>query len=119
MSKKVYRLLKLQGIFNPILRSKVFRNFLQRKIDRRPAGASDEQRKKAISLVWGEALDASGKKITATLSGPEGYTITMHGTLIIAKKIMLNNFKPGYQTPASAYSETLIKEIPGVTTSDL
>lgn len=118
MSKKVYRVLKLQAIFNPILRTGAVRRILLRKIDKRPAGATDEQRSKAIGFVWGEVSDAAGKKITATLSGPEGYTITMHGTLLIASKILDNKFIPGYQTPASAYGEALVKEIPGVTTTD-
>jgi short subunit dehydrogenase-like uncharacterized protein len=48
------------------------------------------------------------------LSAPEGYTFTAHSALIIVQKILNGNFSPGYQTPASAYGENLVMEIPGV-----
>jgi short subunit dehydrogenase-like uncharacterized protein len=32
--------------------------------------------------------------------------------LIITKKVLNNDFKIGYQTPASAYGEDLVLEIP-------
>ncbi len=114
ISKNIFHMLKLQGLFNPLLRSELFRNFLLRRINKRPAGATDEQRAKAISLVWGQVMNAQGITASGRLEGPEGYTITFHGCLLIAKKILEGIFKKGYQTPASAYGEDLIKEIPGV-----
>ena len=114
ISRKVYYLLKGQSLFNWILRSNFIRNHFKKKINKRPAGPSDEQRSKAISLVWGQATNATGKTATARLSGPEGYTLTTHSALIIVEKILKGNFSPGYQTPASAYGENLVLEIPGV-----
>ena len=45
---------------------------------------------------------------------PEAYDLTALSVLLIAQKILKGQFKPGYQTPASAYGEDLIMEIPGV-----
>ncbi|MDP4262840.1 MAG: saccharopine dehydrogenase NADP-binding domain-containing protein [Bacteroidota bacterium] len=114
MPQKVYYLLKGQSLFNWLLRTNLVRNFLKRKINQRPAGPSDEQRNNARSLVWGQATNAGGKTVTARLSGPEGYTLTTHSALIIVQKILNGNFSAGYQTPASAYGENLVMEIPGV-----
>jgi len=36
-----------------------------------------------------------------------------HILLIIARKVLEENFKPGYPTPAGCYSDELVKEIPG------
>jgi short subunit dehydrogenase-like uncharacterized protein len=113
ISKKVYYLLKLQLLFNWLLRTKFVRNYLKKKINRQPAGPSDEQRNKATSLVWGRATNAAGKMATARLNGPEGYTLTTLATLIIVQKVLSGNFSVGYQTPASAYGDLVI-EIPGV-----
>jgi short subunit dehydrogenase-like uncharacterized protein len=112
--KKVYNILKLQPLFNWLLRSNTIRNYIKKKISQRPAGPSDEQRNKATSLVWGQATNAAGKTTTVRLNGPEGYTLTAHSALIIAQKVLNGNFIPGYQTPASAYGENLVMEIPGV-----
>jgi short subunit dehydrogenase-like uncharacterized protein len=115
MKPSVYRALKFQSLFNWLLRTSFMRSYLQKKIDRRAPGPTDEQRSKAASLIWGQATNASGKEVTARLRCPDGYTLTMHASLLIAKKILEGNFKPGYQTPGSAYGEGLVLEIPRVT----
>ncbi len=110
---KVYRVLKLQGAFNWLLRTHFIRGIIRKKINARPAGPNDEQRQKSKSFVWGEVTDANGKKVNACIRCLDGYTLTAHSSLIIAKKILEGNFKPGYQTPAAAYGEDLVMEIPG------
>lgn len=114
MSKKTYKILKLQPLFNWLLRTDFIRNYIKKKINQRPAGPTDEQRSKAISLVWGQVTNASGKTGTVRLKGPEGYTLTTLSALIIVGKVLNGNFIPGYQTPAGAYGENLVMEIPGV-----
>jgi short subunit dehydrogenase-like uncharacterized protein len=114
MPPKVYYLLKFQFLFNWLLRTNLVRDYLKKKIKNRPAGPSDEQRTKAASLVWGQATNAEGKTATARLTGPDGYTLTTYSALLIAQKALNGNFSPGYQTPASAYGEDLVMEIPGV-----
>ena len=110
---KIYRVLKLQWTFNWLLRTGFIRNIIKNKIKAKPAGPSDEQRKNSNSFVWGEAVNASGKKVNAAISCYDGYTLTAHSSLIITKKILEQNFKPGFQTPAAAYGESLIMEVPG------
>jgi short subunit dehydrogenase-like uncharacterized protein len=65
-------------------------------------------------MVWGQVINEEGKTATVRMSAPEGYTLTTHSALIIVQKILNGNFSPGYQTPASAYGENLVMEIPGV-----
>jgi short subunit dehydrogenase-like uncharacterized protein len=110
---KVYRLLKLQWSFNWLLRTELVRNIIRKKIKAKPAGPGDEQRKNSSSMIWGETSNASGKKINASISCPDGYTLTAHSSLLISKKILEGNFKPGFQTPAGCYGENLIMEVPG------
>ncbi|MGB3155507.1 MAG: saccharopine dehydrogenase NADP-binding domain-containing protein, partial [Chitinophagaceae bacterium] len=81
IAKKTYNILKGQAMFNWLLRTNFVRNYIKKKIDKRPAGPSDEQRKKALSLVWGMATNASGKTATVRLKGPEGYTLTTLSSL--------------------------------------
>jgi short subunit dehydrogenase-like uncharacterized protein len=114
ISPKIYYLLKGQFLFNWLLRTNFVRNYLKKKINRLPAGPTDEQRSRAIGYVWGSAANAAGEKVIAQISGPEGYTLTTHSALIIVQKVLNGNFKTGYQTPATAYGEKLVLEIPGV-----
>lgn len=114
ISKGTYRILKLQFLFNWLLRTNFMRNYIKKKINNRPAGPNDEQRSKAIALVWGEVMNTAGKTVAARLSGPDGYTLTTHSTLLITQKVLQGNFKAGYQTPAGMYGEDLVLEVPGV-----
>ena len=114
ISKKTWYFLKAQFLFNWLLRKNFVRNFLKKKINALPAGPSDEQRQKATGMVWGRATNAAGNSTTAMLCGPEGYTITVHASLIIIKKVLSGIFKTGYQTPANVYGPDLIAEVPGI-----
>lgn len=114
IAKKTYTILKLQPVFNWLLRTTFVRNFIKKKINQRPAGPSDEQRSKAMAMIWGQAKNAAGKTATVRLSGPEGYTLTTHSALLIVQKVLNGNFVAGYQTPAAAYGENLVMEIPGM-----
>lgn len=109
----IWRLLTLQPAFNWLLRTKAVRQFVRRQINKRPAGPSDAQRLNSKSLVWGEVSNASGKRVTARMVMPDGYTLTALASLNITQKVLHGNFTAGYQTPASAYGAGLILEIPG------
>ena len=114
-SPKTFKRLKFQVLYNWLLRTSFMRNRAIKKINSKPAGPSDERRAKSKGLVWGEVRNASGQTAQARLIGPEGYTLTAHTSLMISKKILDGNFKPGYQTPAGCYGADLILEAPGVT----
>ncbi|MBO9733163.1 MAG: saccharopine dehydrogenase NADP-binding domain-containing protein [Chitinophaga sp.] len=110
----VHRLLKLQKLFNWLLRTTLVRNFIRKKIGQRPSGPTDEMRSTAYSLVWGQVYNMAGRKATVRLKCPDGYTLTMLSCLLMAQKICNGQWKPGYQTPGTAYGAEFIMEIPGV-----
>lgn len=109
---KIVNILKFQWAFNWLLRTTFIRNIIKKKIKAKPTGPSDEQRLKSKSLVWGEVTNLAGEKVTASLSCLDGYSLTAHSSLLIVQKILMGNFKIGYQTPALVYGENLIFELP-------
>lgn len=117
--KKTFNYLKYQSVYNWILRMDVVQNYLKRRLGRRPAGPSAAKREKSTSQVWGRVTNAQGEKREATLSTPNGYTLTALTTLLIAQKVLNGNAPIGYQTPAKAYGEDLILEISGTTRADI
>lgn len=113
IAPKVYRILKLQGAFNWLLRTNFIRHIIRKKINAKPAGPGEEQRLKSRSFVWGAVSNATGARVIASISCYDGYTLTAHSSLLIVKKVLEGNFKPGYQTPSAAYGEGLVLEVPG------
>jgi short subunit dehydrogenase-like uncharacterized protein len=110
----VYKLLKLQGIVNWLLRTNMVRRLIQKKIDTKPKGPNREQRDKGGALVWAQVENLKGETLSACIQTPESYNLTAKATVLIAEKIINNQFKSGYQTPAKAYGENLIFEMDGV-----
>jgi short subunit dehydrogenase-like uncharacterized protein len=107
----LYKLLKWQSLYNGLLRTSWMRGLIQKRIDQRPPGPGELQRKSARSLVWGEVCNSQNQKVNARLSAPEGYTLTYQCALLIAQKVVKGNYRAGYQTPASCYGENLIAEL--------
>lgn len=52
------------------------------------------------SEVWGRARDAAGNTVTATLTGPNPYSLTADSVLRIAPR--LAELAPGFRTPSTA-----------------
>ncbi len=105
----LFSLLKLQFLFNPLLRTGWFKKWLQQKINQRPAGPTQEQRMKAKSYIWGEVTNAAGTQKSGWFSCPEGYTLTALTAVDIAEKVLDGHWKAGYQTPAGCYGFLLIE----------
>lgn len=104
----LFNLLKLQALFNPVLRTGWFKQWLQKKINAAPAGPSPEKRAKAITYIWGEVTNEAGKKLNDHFKCPDGYTLTALASVEIAKRVLNGNWKPGYQTPAGCYGASLM-----------
>jgi short subunit dehydrogenase-like uncharacterized protein len=112
ISYKIFQLLKFQRTFNWLLKTSLVRTYATKKINEKPAGPSAEKRAAHNSLIWGEVENAAGKIAQAFMEVPDGYTLTANSSLLIAQKILADNFKPGFQTPAAVYGEDLVLELP-------
>ncbi|RMG27309.1 MAG: hypothetical protein D6730_07465 [Bacteroidetes bacterium] len=119
ISPKAYRYARMQKYFNWLLKTRLVRNMLKKRIDKRPPGPSPEERAYARSLVWGQVSNAKGDKREAWMETPEGYTLTAITSLLITRKVLNGQAPAGFQTPAKAYGEDLILEVEGVKRHDL
>lgn len=113
------RQMRRSNWLGPLLRLGVVRKFLRRKIEARPAGPDDEQRARAETYIYGEVRDVSGRCLAARLRTPEGYTLTAHSSLLIVRKVLDGEVRPGYQTPAGLYGADLVLELEGVRREDV
>lgn len=111
--KSTINLMKFQGLFNPILKTKFVKNILQKWVDKNLYGPSSKKNEHGKSLLWGEVTGSDGSKISALLKCKEGYLLTALCSVNICMKVLNKNFQEGYQTPASAYGYSLILEIEG------
>jgi short subunit dehydrogenase-like uncharacterized protein len=116
--KSAINVLKLMRVIGPLLYNRPVKRFLQWFLRFQPAGPSEEQRTKGFSLMLGEASDGA-TTVRTKQRVPEGYQLTALTSLAIAKRILAEDLKPGFQTPSRAYGADYILDFPGVTREDL
>jgi cytidyltransferase-like protein len=70
-------------------------------------------------LIIGVARNDRNEVIRSRLRTPEGYSLTALTGLSIAQRVAKGEFKPGFQTPSSAFGADLILQFDSVTREDL
>jgi len=105
--------------FGPVLRTRIARRMLTAWVRRGAPGPSEAQRKRGASLLWGEAVAASGERVEARLRGASGYAMTAQTAVHLATKVLAGEAPFGFQTPSRAYGPDVILEVPGVTRTDV
>lgn len=112
--KNTYYTMKLQSLFNPIVRTEFVRKKIQEYVDKNITGPNAEQREKGKSLVYGKVTNVKGDVMEARLQTAEGYKLTAEMSLIITQKVLNDkSLKPGYHTPAELFGAGLILELTG------
>jgi short subunit dehydrogenase-like uncharacterized protein len=110
---------KASRFIGPLLATGPAQRFMKSRIEAGPAGPSDDARTRGYAILIGEVADASGKRATARLKTPDGYTLTAQSAVCIARKALAGDAPAGFQTPGKAYGKNLVMELPGVTREDL
>lgn len=118
-SARGVRMLRLTRLMGPLLATRPAQRLLKWSVRRRPAGPSDERRATARSQFWGEVTDAAGRSASASMTGPDGYTLTAQTAVRAAERVLAGGVATGFQTPATAFGARFILEIPGTSLEDL
>ena len=94
-------------------------SYIKRGIKAGPAGPSAKSRKETYSLVWGQATNAAGRRASARLRTPNGYTLTAMTAMRATQRVLAGEIKPGFQTPSLAFGKDFILEFDGVSREDI
>ena len=112
-SKSVYYVMKLQFLFNPILRTKFVKKLLQKYADDKITGPNEQHFQNGKSLIYGKVTNAKGEFVEGKLETLEGYRLTAETSVLITQKVLELKGISGYQTPAGLFGHELILEIEG------
>ncbi len=118
VSKKMVRAAKWSTWIGWLFRKRWVKDYLQRQIDKRPAGPTKERIVNSRSFLWGKVRDERGIECSATIETINGYALTAKASVLIAEKILRGNYETGYQTPATMFGPDLILEIESTTRID-
>ena len=103
----------------PLLRMEAVRDGLARLLAGAEGGPDEAARARGATVVYGEAIDGDGRRVTARQRGPEAYAFTAVAAIEIAERVLRGEVRPGWQTPATAFGPDLVLSLPGVVREDL
>ncbi|MBK8658344.1 MAG: saccharopine dehydrogenase NADP-binding domain-containing protein [Bacteroidetes bacterium] len=116
---KVIESMKLSNYIGFILKSSLVKNYIIRKIKKRPAGPDATERANAKTFIWGEVKNGFGVEKRALMELPEGYTITYLAAVEITKRLLNGLPATGAKTPAQVFGKDFILQFEGVSITDL
>jgi short subunit dehydrogenase-like uncharacterized protein len=97
----------------PVLGLKPIRAFVASQIEKRVHGPSQESLARDGSSLWGCVEDGGGSRVTATLTTPNGYALTVSTALAAVERLLATAPAPGFLTPSRAFGADFIDTIPG------
>ncbi|HYN21204.1 MAG TPA: saccharopine dehydrogenase NADP-binding domain-containing protein [Thermoanaerobaculia bacterium] len=112
--RRTIRRMRRIAPFLPILAWKPIKRFLQRQVEKRVTGPSEEVRRTARIELWGQVRDAEGRSATGTLVIPEGYQFTAMSAVESAERAAQGRVAPGAWTPSKAFGADYVTEFSDV-----
>jgi short subunit dehydrogenase-like uncharacterized protein len=82
-------------------------------VERRVHGPSAESRERDTSSLWGCVKDSHGNRAAATLTTPNGYSLTVSTSLAAVERLLEAPPSAGFLTPSRAFGADFIDSIPG------
>ena len=98
----------------PLLGNSLVQSFLKNRVKVTVSGPSEEQRQTTRSQLWGEVTSADGRTVSATMTTPNGYDLTVSGSLGIVEYLLENDIEGGYYTPSLLMGSGYAASLPGV-----
>lgn len=111
--KRLQRMRWLQ----PLLATAPVQKFLKQRIGRAVKGPDDARREKTNAQLWGQVRSADGRSVSATMTTPNGYDLTVIASLGIVEYLLHNDVEGGYYTPSTLMGADYAQSLPGVSMS--
>jgi len=100
--------------FQPLLGLGMVQSFIKKQIENRVKGPDDNTRETSHSELWGEVTSADGRTVSATMTAPNGYDLTVSAGLGIVRYLLDNDVEGGYYTPSLLMGADYASSLPGV-----
>ena len=100
--------------FGPLLGLGFVKSIIRKRIEKNISGPSPEKRAATGSELWGEAVSADGRRVSAVMSAPNGYDLTVTAGLAITRYVLETDVEGGYFTPSLLMGAEFAETLPGV-----
>ena len=106
--------LRRMKLIQPLLGLGPVQSFLKKRIEKKIKGPSEQSRESSYSQLWGKVRSADGRTVSATMSAPNGYDLTVTASLGIVEYLLDNDVEGGFYTPSLLMGADYAASLPGV-----
>jgi short subunit dehydrogenase-like uncharacterized protein len=112
-SPRLVKRLQRMNWIRPILALGLVQTLMKKHVAKNVRGPDAATRESTTTAIWGEAKNAQGKIITAHMTVPNGYTLTVLSSLAIVA-FLDQHQRSGSLTPSGLIDANFITTLPGV-----
>lgn len=112
-SPGMVRSAKCANYLSGLLGWRPIQQFMKARIEKSVTGPDEAMRNRMPSYVWGEAVNAAGKKKTARIRTANGYSLTVTGSLAVVDYLLNEAPGSGVYTPSMLVGMDLVAKLPG------
>ncbi len=110
---EVARMKRLR-MLKPLLSMQWLQNMIKRRIEKSVTGPEYAERKNSQMQLWGEVRSADGRSVSATMTTPDGYDVTVMASLGIVEYLLKHEVEGGFYTPSQLMGADYVTSLPGV-----
>jgi len=110
----ILRMKRLRMV-KPLLSMQWVQNVMKRRIEKSVTGPEFGARRNSKMQLWGEVSSADGRSVSATMTTPDGYDVTVMASLGIVEYLLENDVEGGFYTPSLLMGADYAASLPGVT----
>jgi len=107
--------MKRMRMLKPLLSMQWVQNMMKKRIEKSVTGPEMRERQNTQMQLWGEANTADGRSVSATMTTPNGYDVTVTASLGIVEYLLENDVEGGFYTPSLLMGADYAANLPGVT----
>lgn len=107
--------MKRLRMIKPLLSMQWVQNLMKKRIEKSVTGPELVERQASQMYLWGEASTADGRSVSATMTTPNGYDVTVSASLGIVEYLLSNDVEGGFYTPSLLMGADYAASLPGVT----
>jgi len=106
--------MKRLRMLQPLLSMQWLQNMIKRRIEKSVTGPDQGERQGSQMQLWGEVSSADGRSVSATMTTPDGYDVTVMASLGIVEHLLGHDIEGGFYTPSLLMGADYATSLPGV-----
>lgn len=109
----ILRMKRLRMV-KPLLSMQWVQNMMKRRIEQTVTGPEVCERTKSEMQIWGKVSSGDGRSVSATMTTPDGYNVTVSASMAILNYLLENDVEGGFYTPSLLMGADFAKSLPGM-----